>query len=212
MHFQHRVEVQLRVCDLIHHESPHCGEAGRRVDLLHLPSDLLQHRHRLFGKAELGDTSGVLNRKFRESIDVADLQVHVANEFARLHMLRVDLKSSPSPDQRLVVLPLMLIRDSDLHQNAGRSRIARERLLLATQPIGEPPERFLERPILQESLGVIRIDLERAAQAAFHRRPVPLAEKKDRATVSIYAGGLASASSRLAQRRHVNVETAFFDE
>ena len=33
-HLQQRVEVQLRVRDLIHHESPHSGEAGRRVHLL----------------------------------------------------------------------------------------------------------------------------------------------------------------------------------
>src|SRR5271166_5109652 len=79
----------------------------------------------------------------RTSIDVPDPRIDVRNELARQHMLRVDLKSSPSPDLRLVVLPLMPIRDGDLHQNAGRSRIACERLLLASQPIVEPSERFL---------------------------------------------------------------------
>src|SRR5271157_6576148 len=96
-------------------------------------------------------------------------------------MLWVDVERSLGPDKRVVVLPLTPIRDGDLHQNAGRSRIARERLLLATQPIVEPPKRFLERPILQERLGVIRIDFERTLQAALRRRPVPLAEKKDTA-------------------------------
>src|SRR5262249_5854965 len=117
----------------------------------------------------------------RESIDVPDLQIDVANELARLRMLRVHLQRPPSPDKRVVVLPLMPIGDGDLYQTAGRSRIAREGLLLATQPIVEPSERFLERPILQERLGVIRIDFERTVQAALRRRPVPLAEKKDRA-------------------------------
>src|SRR5579864_3054511 len=96
----------------------------------------------LFGKAP---RDGPAYGPGRESIDVPDLYIDVVNELGRQHMLRVYLQRSPSPDQRVVVLPLMPIRDGHLHQNAGRSRIARERLLLATQPIVEPPERFLER-------------------------------------------------------------------
>src|SRR5208337_719489 len=117
----------------------------------------------------------------RESIDVPDLQIDLVNELARQHMLRVDVERSLGPGKRLVVLPLMPIRDGDLYQNAGRSRIARERLLLASQAIVEPPKRFLERPILQERFSVIRIDFERTLQAALRRRPIPLAEKEDRA-------------------------------
>ena len=56
-------------------------------------------------------------------------------------MLRVKFQCPPSPKKRVVVLPLMPIRYGDLQQNAGRSRIARERLLLATKPIVEPPKR-----------------------------------------------------------------------
>src|SRR5258708_40108087 len=106
---------------------------------------LLHHISTTYGKAQRYDLA---DEPGRESIDVPDPPIDVRNELARQHMLRVDLKSSPSPDLRLVVLPLMPIRDGDLHQNAGRSRIACERLLLASQPIVEPSERFLERPIL----------------------------------------------------------------
>jgi hypothetical protein len=55
--------------------------------------------------------------------------------------------------------------------------------------------RFLERPLLQERLGVIRIDLERTAQAAFRRRPVPLAEKKDRAKATCASAEVLSIAS-----------------
>jgi hypothetical protein len=174
-HLQQRVEVQLRVCDLIHQESPHSGEAGGCVRLLYVGSDLLQHRHSLFGQAPRG---GLTDSPGRECVDVPDLQIDLVDELACQYMLRVDLQRPPGPHKRVVVLPLMPIRDGDLHQNAGRSRIARERLLLASQPVVEPPKRFLERAILQERLGVIRINFERALQAALRRRPVPLTEKK----------------------------------
>jgi hypothetical protein len=126
----------------------------------------------------------------------------VVNELERQQVLRVDLQRPPSPDKRVVVLPLMPIRDGDLYQNAGRSRISRERLLLATQPIVEPPERFLERPILQERLGVIRIDFERTVQAALRRRPVPLAEKKDRAkgNLRVRRGEIFALEQKLGRR------------
>jgi len=117
-------------------------------------------------------------------------------------MLWVDVKRSLRPDNRVVVLPLVPIRDGDLDQNAGRSRIARKRLLLASQPIVEPPERFLERPILQERLGVIRIDFERTVQAALRRRPVPLAEKKDRAkgNLRVRRGEIFALEQKLGRR------------
>jgi hypothetical protein len=53
----------------------------------------------------------------RESIDVPGLPIDVRNELASQHMLRVDVERSLGPDKRVVVLPLMPVRDGDLHQN-----------------------------------------------------------------------------------------------
>src|SRR5215469_3450106 len=79
-HLQQNVEVQLRVCDLIHHESSYSGEAARRVHLLRVRGDLLQHRYSLFGKAP---RDGLADGPGRESIDVPDLPIDVVNELAR---------------------------------------------------------------------------------------------------------------------------------
>ena len=67
-------------------------------------------------------------------------------------MLRVDVNRSPAQTSASSYFRWCQY-EMAIYQNAGRSRIARERLLLASQPIVEPPERFLERPILQERLG-----------------------------------------------------------
>ena len=74
--------------------------------------------------------------------------------------------------------------------------------MLATQPIVEPPERFLERPILQERLGVIRIDFERTVQAALRSRPVPLAQKKDGAkgNLRVRRGEIFALEQKLGRR------------
>ncbi len=131
---QHHVEVHSRVRDLLDQESVPPGVVGRRVYLLHLCGDLLQHRHPLFGKAEhygLPDVG-------RESIDVPGLPIDVGNALVRKRMRRVDLKSSLSPDERVVVFPLMPVRDGDLRQNERRSRIPRECPLLASQPSSCP--------------------------------------------------------------------------
>jgi hypothetical protein len=51
-HLQYCVEIQLRVRDLIRHESVQPRKAGSRVHLLHLLGDLLHVRTRIFGAAE----------------------------------------------------------------------------------------------------------------------------------------------------------------
>src|SRR3954470_3466076 len=96
-------------------------------------------------------------------------------------MLRIHLQCPPSPNKRFLVFSLIPIRDGDLHQNPRRTRIASERLLFGMQTKVKTTKRFLERPILQQRLGVVRIDFERTLQAALRRRPSPLAEEEDRA-------------------------------
>ncbi len=95
----------------------------------------------------------------------------------------------------------------DLHEDQCRSRIAREGLLLEPQALVESPERLLQRPVQQQRFRVIRIDLERPAQASLRRRPIPLAEKQHTAqgdlrvrAVAVHGQGPQRRRLRLAER------------
>ena len=51
---------------------------------------------------------------------------------------RVEIEGALSPDERLVVLPLMPVRGCNLHQQPWRPWSAHERLLLEVEAFVEP--------------------------------------------------------------------------
>src|SRR5215510_13697943 len=105
-------------------------------------------------------------------------------------MPRIKIESLIRPRDRFVVLSLIPVRAGDLHQDERRPRITRERLLLESKAFFQLAESFHQAAVLDQRLGMVRIDLERPAQASLGGGPIPFAQKEDNAERRLCIGAL----------------------